>query len=154
LCGAHERRQLSSAARPPIGHSPPALSASLTSQTKSAGSLLQDPSHSHASGHRGLKTFYSRHASERPGLPRPVTELKKEMKNRFPPLCDKPSLRKRALTKAVNDRSKDISQTEHARHRSPWDFPGGAASGPIAYTRREKKPSPNIRVKEQFLIPN
>lgn len=83
-----------------------------------------------------------------------VTKLKKNMKNRFLPLYDKLLLRKRALIETVNDQLKNISQIEHTRHRSLWNFLGNVAAGLIAYTWHEKKPSLNIRVKEQFLISN
>ncbi len=83
-----------------------------------------------------------------------VTRLKTNMKNRFLPLCDKLLLRKRALIETVNDQLKNISQVEHTRHRSLWNFLGNVAAGLIAYTWREKKPSLNIQVKEQFLISN
>jgi hypothetical protein len=83
-----------------------------------------------------------------------VTRLKKNMKNRFLPLCDKLLLRKRALIETVNDQLKNISQVEHTRHRSLWNFLGNVAAGLIAYTWREKKPSLNIQLKDQFLISN
>ena len=83
-----------------------------------------------------------------------VTRLKKNMKNRFLPLCDKLLLRKRALVETVNDQLKNISQVEHTRHRSLWNFLGNVAAGLIAYTWREKKPSLNIQLKEPFLISN
>jgi Transposase DDE domain len=83
-----------------------------------------------------------------------VTKLKKNMKNRFLPLYDKLLLRKRALVETVNDQLKNISQVEHTRHRSLWNFLGNVAAGVIAYTWREKKPSLNIQLKEQFLISN
>ena len=83
-----------------------------------------------------------------------VTKLKKNMKNRFLPLCDKLLLRKRALVETVNDQLKNISQVEHTRHRSLWNFLGNVAAGLIAYTWREKKPSLNIQLKEPFLISN
>ncbi len=83
-----------------------------------------------------------------------VTKLKKNMKNRFLPLYDKLLLRKRALVETVNDQLKNISQIEHTRHRSLWNFLGNVAAGLIAYTWREKKPSLNIQLKEQFLISN
>lgn len=83
-----------------------------------------------------------------------VTKLKKNMKNRFLPLFDKLLLRKRALIETVNDQLKNTSQVEHTRHRSLWNFLGNVAAGLIAYTWREKKPSLNIQVKEQFLISN
>lgn len=83
-----------------------------------------------------------------------VTKLKKNMKNKFLALTDKLLLRKRALIETVNDQLKNISQIEHTRHRSLWNFLGNVAAGLIAYTWHEKKPSLNIRVKEQFLISN
>jgi transposase len=83
-----------------------------------------------------------------------VTRLKKNMKNKFLALSDRLLLRKRALIETVNDQLKNISQIEHTRHRSLWNFLGNVAAGLIAYTWREKKPSLNIQVKEQFLISN
>lgn len=83
-----------------------------------------------------------------------VTKLRKNMKNKFLALTDKLLLRKRALIETVNDQLKNISQIEHTRHRSLWNFLGNVAAGLIAYLWREKKPSLNIRVKEQILISN
>lgn len=83
-----------------------------------------------------------------------VTRLRKNMKNKFLALSDKLLLRKRALMETVNDQLKNISQIEHTRHRSLWNFLGNVAAGLIAYTWHEKKPSLNIRVKEPFLISN
>ena len=70
-----------------------------------------------------------------------ITRLKKNMKNRFLALSDKLLLRKRALIETVNDQLKNISQIEHTRHRSLWNFLGNVAAGLIAYTWHEKKPS-------------
>jgi hypothetical protein len=83
-----------------------------------------------------------------------ITKLKKNMKNKFMALSDKLMLRKHALIETVNDQLKNISQVEHTRHRSLWNFLGNVAAGLIAYTWREKKPSLNISVKELFLISN
>ena len=83
-----------------------------------------------------------------------VTKLRKNMKNRLLSLTDKLLLRKRALIETVNDQLKNISQVEHTRHRSLWNFLGNVAAGLIAYSWREKKPSLNISVKEQFLMSN
>ena len=83
-----------------------------------------------------------------------VTKLRKNMKNKFMALAEKLLLRKRALIETVNDQLKNISQIEHTRHRSLWNFLGNVAAGLIAYSWREKKPSLNISVKEQFLISN
>ncbi|MGI8468247.1 MAG: transposase, partial [Pyrinomonadaceae bacterium] len=53
-------------------------------------------------------------------------------------------LRKRAIIETVNDLLKNISQIEYSRHRSLWNFLGNVASGLIAYSFREKKPSLNL----------
>src|SRR5215204_1333286 len=81
-----------------------------------------------------------------------VTRLKKNMKNKFLTLSeflalsDKLLLRKRALIETVNDQLKNISQVEHTRHRSLWNFLGNVAAGLIAYTYQAKKPSLHIRM--------
>jgi hypothetical protein len=83
-----------------------------------------------------------------------VTKLRKNMKNRLLSLTDKLLLRKRGLIETVNHQLKNISQIEHTRHRSLWNFLGNVAAGLIAYSWREKKPSLNISIKEQLLISN
>ena len=57
---------------------------------------------------------------------------------------DKVMLRKRSLIETVNDQLKNISQVEHSRHRSPWNFLVNLLAGLIAYTYTEKKPSLNL----------
>jgi hypothetical protein len=54
---------------------------------------------------------------------------------------DKILLRKRSLIETVNDQLKNISQIEHSRHRSVWNFMVNLFSGLIAYTYLPKKPS-------------
>ena len=76
-----------------------------------------------------------------------VTKLKKNMKNKFLNFSDKLLLRKRAIIETVFDQLKNISQIEHTRHRSFWNFLVNLASGLIAYSWREKKPSLNYNVK-------
>ena len=73
-----------------------------------------------------------------------VTGIKKNMKNKLLNLYDKLLLRKRAIIETVNDQLKNISQIEHTRHRSLWNFLGNVAAGLIAYSFREKKPSLNL----------
>lgn len=70
-----------------------------------------------------------------------VTGIKKNMKNKLVNLCDKLLLRKRALIETINDQLKNISQIEHSRHRSLWNFLGNVAAGLIAYSFQAKKPS-------------
>jgi len=82
-----------------------------------------------------------------------VTKIKKNMKNRLLSITDKLLLRKRSLIETVNDQLKNISQIEHTRQRSLWNFLGNVAAGLIAYSWQEKKPSLNIRVKEQLQLP-
>jgi hypothetical protein len=51
-----------------------------------------------------------------------LTHLKKNMKNKLIPMIDRILLRKRSLIETVNDQLKNISQIEHTRHRSIWNF--------------------------------
>ena len=73
-----------------------------------------------------------------------VTTVRKNMKNRLMSVYDKVMLRKRSLIETVNDQLKNISQVEHSRHRSPWNFLVNLLAGLIAYTYTEKKPSLNL----------
>lgn len=73
-----------------------------------------------------------------------ITRLRSNMKNRLVEMEDKVLLRKRALIETVNDQLKNISNIEHTRHRSLWNFLGNLASGLIAYSLKEKKPSLNL----------
>jgi hypothetical protein len=82
-----------------------------------------------------------------------VTKLKARMKNRLVSFFDKLMLRKRAIIESVMDQLKNISQIEHSRHRSVANCFVNLLAGLIAYTFREKKPSLNIRVKEQLQLP-
>ncbi len=75
-----------------------------------------------------------------------ITKLRKNMKNKLLPLFDKLLLRKRSLVETINDQLKNISQIEHSRHRSPFNFFVNLIAGLVAYTFREKKPSLNIRL--------
>jgi IS5 family transposase len=77
-----------------------------------------------------------------------ITKLRKNMKNRFVSMEDKILLRKRALIETVNDQLKNISNIEHTRHRSLWNFLGNVAAGLIAYSWKEKKPSLNLNFKQ------
>lgn len=82
-----------------------------------------------------------------------ITKLKDKMKNRLTSIFDKLMLRKRAIIESVIDQLKSISQIEHSRHRSVANCFVNLLGGLIAYTYREKKPSLNIRVKEQLQLP-
>ena len=82
-----------------------------------------------------------------------VTKLKTNMKNRLVSMFDRVMLRKRAIIESVVDQLKNISQIEHSRHRSVANCFVNLVAGLVAYTWREKKPSLNIRVKEQLQLP-
>jgi hypothetical protein len=82
-----------------------------------------------------------------------VTKLRTKMKNRLISMFDKIMLRKRAIIESVTDQLKNISQIEYSCHRSVANFFVNLIAGIIAYTWREKKPSLNIRVKEQWRLP-
>lgn len=77
-----------------------------------------------------------------------ITKLRRNMKNRLMELEDKLLLRKRAIIETVNDQLKNISNIEHSRHRSLWNFLGNLASGLIAYCWKEKKPALNLNFKD------
>lgn len=70
-----------------------------------------------------------------------ITALRKNMKNRLLLLQDKLWLRKRAIVETIHDQLKNISQIEHSRHRSPFNFLVNLLSGLIAYCHQPKKPS-------------
>ena len=82
-----------------------------------------------------------------------VTKLKTNMKARLVSMFDKIMLRKRAIIESVVDQLKNISQIEHSRHRSVANCFVNLLAGLVAYTFREKKPSLDIRVKEQLRLP-
>lgn len=70
-----------------------------------------------------------------------ITGVKKNMKNKLMLLMDKILLRKRSIIETVNDQLKNISQIEHSRHRSVYNFMVNMLCGLIAYTLQPKKPS-------------
>ena len=74
-----------------------------------------------------------------------VTKVKKNMKNKLMPFFDRVLLRKRAIIESVIDQLKNISQVEHTRHRSVWNFYGNLVAGLIAYTFQPLKPNLNLR---------
>ena len=81
-----------------------------------------------------------------------ITRLKSNMKNKLMPLIDKILLRKRALIETVNDQLKNISQIEHTRHRSIWNFMVNILGALTAYALQPTKPSLNLAANEQKLM--
>ena len=75
------------------------------------------------------------------------------MKQQLVKLMDKILLRKRSLIETVNDQLKNISQIEHSRHRSVWNFMVNLFSGLIAYTYLPKKPSLDLKPKGLPALP-
>lgn len=69
-----------------------------------------------------------------------VTPIRRNMKNKLMPHLDKLLLRKRSIVETINDQLKNISQIEHTRHRSIWNFMVNLIAGLIAYSHQEKKP--------------
>jgi Transposase DDE domain len=80
-----------------------------------------------------------------------VTKLKRNMKQRLMPLCDRLLLRKRAVIETVIDQLKNISQIEHSRHRSPVNCFVNILCGLIAYCHQPKKPGIAM---EDHLLPS
>ena len=80
-----------------------------------------------------------------------ITKLKKNMKERLLPMFDKLMLRKRGIVESIVDQLKNISQIEHSRHRSVYNFFVNLIAGLVAYTFREKKPSLHLR--DRHLLP-
>jgi len=80
-----------------------------------------------------------------------ITKLRSNMPNKLMPFIDKLLLRKRAILETIVDQLKNISQIEHTRHRSLWNFMGNLMAGMIAYTWRPLKPSLAIRTDDRLL---
>ncbi|MFN5965668.1 MAG: transposase, partial [Pseudanabaena sp.] len=76
-----------------------------------------------------------------------ITKRKKKMKNCLVKLIDKILLRKRAIIESVNDQLKNISQIEHSRHRSFFNFLVNLLAGLVAYTYHETKPALDLLFK-------
>jgi hypothetical protein len=70
-----------------------------------------------------------------------ITKLKSNMKNKLMIMSDKLLLPKRSIIQTIHDQLKTISQIEHSRHRSPFNFLVNLVSGLIAYTHQPNKPS-------------
>ncbi len=68
-------------------------------------------------------------------------------------VVDKILLRKRSLIETVNDQLKNISQIEHSRHRSIWNFFVNLFAGLIAYTYLPQKPSLDLAPKGLPALP-
>ena len=73
-----------------------------------------------------------------------ITSVRKNMKNKLLTIMDKLLLRKRSIIETINDQIKNISQIEHSRHRSVWNFMVNVVCALVAYTYQPKKPSINL----------
>ena len=79
---------------------------------------------------------------------RPMTGLRKNMREKLLQLWDKLMLRKRSLIETVIDQLKNISQIQHTRHRSPTNYLVNILAGLAAYTHQPKKPSLHLTPEE------
>jgi len=70
-----------------------------------------------------------------------ITKLRSNMKNALMLLEDRLMLRKRAIAETIIDQLKNISQIEHSRHRSIFNFLVNVLCGLIAYCHKPSKPS-------------
>lgn len=70
-----------------------------------------------------------------------ITKIRSNMRNQLMPLADKLLLRQRSIMETIIDQLKNISQIEHTRHRSPFNFLVNLLCGLIAYSHQPKKPS-------------
>lgn len=82
-----------------------------------------------------------------------ITSARKNMKQKSHSLIDKILLRKRFIIETIIDQLKNISQIEHTRHRSVWNFFGNLIAGLIAYCHQPKKPSLNLVEQGIFRMP-
>jgi len=82
-----------------------------------------------------------------------ITGIRKNMKNRLMPLQDKLLLRKRSIIETINDQLKNISQIEHTRHRSFYNFMVNLLAGLVAYCHQPKKPNLNLDPHRVALLP-
>lgn len=76
-----------------------------------------------------------------------ITKIKKNMKNQLMPLINKILLRKRVVVESVIDQLKNVSQIEHTRHRSVFNFLVNILAALAAYSLQPKKPSLNNNTK-------
>jgi predicted ATPase len=82
-----------------------------------------------------------------------ITKAKKNRKQRLVKLIDKILLRKRVVIESVNDPLQNISQIEHSRHRSEFNFPVNLIAGLTAYPYQPKKSFLDVEVKGLPALP-
>ena len=81
-----------------------------------------------------------------------ITPLRKNMQNKLVVLEDKLLTRKRFVIETIVNQLKNISQIQHARHRSTTNFIVNLIAGLIAYTWQAKKPSLHLSNKDMALL--
>lgn len=82
-----------------------------------------------------------------------ITSVRSNMKPKSMTLLDKILLRQRFIIETIIDQLKNISQIEHTRHRSLWNFLSNLMAGLIAYCHQPKKPSLNLVERGIFRMP-
>ena len=70
-----------------------------------------------------------------------VTTVKRNMKNKFMIMAERPALMKRGVIESVNDLLMTICDIDHTRHRSPINAVVHGLAGVTAYTYLDKLPS-------------
>lgn len=83
------------------------------------------------------------------GLPL-LTRLRTNRKNHLMHLSEKLLVRQRARSECLIDQLKNISQIEHARHRSPIPVVVHLVAGLLAYCDQDTKPG--LHVDERLLL--
>ena len=81
-----------------------------------------------------------------------VTRLRSNMKNKLMDISERLLLKRRGLVESVNDQLKNVSQIEHTRHRSVWNFLSNLMGGLLSYTFQREKPSLNLQENERKLL--
>ncbi len=82
-----------------------------------------------------------------------ITPIRKNMQNRLVLFQDKLLIRKRFIIETIVDQLKNVSQIEHARHRSATNFLVNLIAGLIVYTWQPNKPSLHLSENEWALVP-
>jgi hypothetical protein len=104
-------------------------------------------------GDRGYVSFPLKLSLLKQGI-RLVTRVRSNMKPIKLDAFDSVMLKCRSLIETVNDQLKNLSQIEHTRHRSVFNFTVNLMAGIIAYCLQPKKPSIQIdRIEANALKP-
>jgi hypothetical protein len=73
-----------------------------------------------------------------------MTQVRRNMRERLLDYTNKLRLRKRALIESVHDQLRNICQSAHNRHRSPFNFLVHLFAGLTAYSHQPMKPARHL----------